>query len=144
MRVYLVLHSDDEGGYIIRGVYATEALAEQALTVHEAHLPTNGRVWFMPHDRWCCSVDEMDVEADVELPYHGPPVPPSQKAEWHIVPDRFVDQMIAQLARRSPYEPLGRVVEAKADEGGIRVIAQLEPTDHSTYDWTKPLGDGKR
>jgi len=99
VKVYVLLHSEEEGGSTVRGVYTTQELADEALTVSEYAHSEGGSFehgWWWKHSEYCCGVDEVEVLDHIELPYHGPENidlnTVDRRGGW-VVPDTFVHDM---------------------------------------------------
>lgn len=76
--VYVLIHDDlPDGGYELRGVYATEKAARDSLiTLTEAGEPTHS---MFAHDRYCCYVEQRPVlsSPQIDVRKDDPPIDPN-------------------------------------------------------------------
>lgn len=97
MNVYVVLHEDSlDGSTYIRGVYATEAMARDAVTMDE--VTAVGMRW--THHQYCCGVVEWVIAETLPEVYHGPEKPYMGEALRGVIVPQAVYE---DLLRKTPY-----------------------------------------
>lgn len=135
MKVYVLFHADIEDDRYVRGVYATEALATEALIWDEYH-EYSGRGSWSRHNEHCCGVDEMELLDHLELPFHGPePYEVGKGRGGRIFSPAIADALASSVFEQSIYRvalvdngrPIGRVTRVTEDENGATIEGEFNP-----------------
>jgi hypothetical protein len=102
VNVYVLIHDDryyDMGDTSIRGIYVNRTTAESDI-VTRTPSGAKSRAWGA-HDTNCCSVDEWYVQEAVTPDVQDDP-PPSDPKD-RVIPEGFLDAVVANLATPNPY-----------------------------------------
>jgi len=101
MKVYVLFHADIEDDRYVRGVYATEALAEEAL-VWDEYTEYDGRGSWRYHSTYCCGVDETELLDHVVLPFHGPEQVERDEGRGWLFSQAIADEIMSHLFEEGP------------------------------------------
>lgn len=98
-RVYLLIHDDrdyDMGDKYVRGVYATEAAAKEAVATRTPSGAISRR--FDAHSEYCCDVEAFDLLDESVLDVRRDLVPWANTG-GHLIPEAVAEQLAAKAER---------------------------------------------